>query len=164
MMIAGLLDAYKTLCDEKKYCLDEGSKYAPVKGLRGPCIVVPEDFTSIQSAVFNAPMHGAHIVVMPGVYCETVIVDRPVIIEGIGAMAPAKLQQRIYQGRGPPKTAPSGMNRCRSATSFAKTRNIDNGFQEPQAYVISPDNNQANSSVFRFVEGCTFKIHHSKLF
>ena len=45
MMIAGLVEAYKTACDERKLSLKQGDKHAPVKGLRGPCIVVPEDFS-----------------------------------------------------------------------------------------------------------------------
>jgi parallel beta-helix repeat protein len=52
-----------------------------------PCVRIegdPKTYTSISQAI-KAARPGAHILVYPGKYPEALIIDRPVLIEGVGA-------------------------------------------------------------------------------
>ena len=136
MMVVGLINAMKVALDERRGDLKRARKNAPTSNFRGPCIVVPEDYPSIQTAVFESPIQGAHILVMPGTYVESVIVDRPVIIEGISSLPKPTKQPEIQQG----------WDKKLDMKNFADP---NNGLPEGGlAVVIATD-----TPVFHFVEG-----------
>mmetsp|Transcript_31602 Transcript_31602/g.70867 ORF Transcript_31602/g.70867 Transcript_31602/m.70867 type:complete len:633 (-) Transcript_31602:112-2010(-) len=54
------------------------------KQLSAAVIIVPEDVPSIQQAIDATPSSGGVVVVLAGVYYGSLVVDKPVAIEGVG--------------------------------------------------------------------------------